>query len=337
MPDLRTELTEIVTGLGMLCDHSIDVALAAPPPQMLNVTTDTLKRLTKARASRDYPKLFNDAWINGRIFAESPDGLRGRTPLRVEWKGTHKSPGNKQIPSDLRIDYVYLVSCKYMSNILYNSSPANLFDRLLITRHRASKSWYLEVAPTEYQNLYAACRNYLGPNTFSSSVKNLSVQDRGQMKTALARNWPEPLIEHYHRLCRAVSRASTHRWQEAMGNQSSVREEMLWSLLRLQAAPYFVLGADSKSHPMRYRVDTPWDFRQRYAFRSFDLHPDVDAGQPTVRWNANLLDQRSSLQVQVEGHVEVRWSHGRFSSVEAKVYLDTPYEATPGYNKLRCS
>ncbi len=45
MPDLRTELTEIVTGLGMLCDRSIDAALAAPPPQMLNVTTDTLKRL----------------------------------------------------------------------------------------------------------------------------------------------------------------------------------------------------------------------------------------------------------------------------------------------------
>jgi hypothetical protein len=39
--------------------------------------------------------------------------------------------------------------------------------------------------------------------------------------------------------------------------------------------------------------------------------------------------------VVVEGHVEVRWSHGRFlGSPEAKVYLDTPHVHVPGYNLL---
>jgi hypothetical protein len=34
----------------------------------------------------------------------------------------------------------------------------------------------------------------------------------------------------------------------------------------------------------------------------------------------------------VEGHVEIRWSHGRFASPpEAKVYLDTPHHQVPGY------
>jgi hypothetical protein len=37
----------------------------------------------------------------------------------------------------------------------------------------------------------------------------------------------------------------------------------------------------------------------------------------------------------VEGHVELRWSHGRFSGPpEAKVYLDTPHEQVPGYHPL---
>ena len=37
----------------------------------------------------------------------------------------------------------------------------------------------------------------------------------------------------------------------------------------------------------------------------------------------------------VKGHVEIRWSHGRFSgNPEAKVYLDTPHAAVPGYHPL---
>jgi hypothetical protein len=37
----------------------------------------------------------------------------------------------------------------------------------------------------------------------------------------------------------------------------------------------------------------------------------------------------------VDGHVEVRWSHGRFCGPpEAKVYLDTPHQAVPGYFAL---
>lgn len=313
---------------------SVDKALSTPSPQLLNVTPDTLDRLAKAKEDGVHPELFNDAWKNGQMFASSPDGLRGRSPLRVEWKGSHRSPGNKQIPADLRIDYVYLVSCKYMSNILTNASPLNLFDGLLSTRHKARKSWYAEVAPSEHQKLYEACRGHVGPTDLPRSVDDLTIQDRDRLKKALTRRWPEPLIGYYKQLCRTVSKVSAKRWQDSMGTTSSEREEMLWSLLRLHAAPYFILGVDSGKHPMRYRVDTPWDFRQRYIFESFDVYPDTDMGQPTVRWKANLIDRSLSRAVHVKGHVEIRWSHGRFSTVEAKVYLDTPYERTPGYNNL---
>ena len=62
------------------------------------------------------------------------DGLRGRLPRIVEWKGTGRAPGDEVAPIDLRVDHVYLVSCKYLSNILFNVSPAHIFDDLLVGR-----------------------------------------------------------------------------------------------------------------------------------------------------------------------------------------------------------
>jgi hypothetical protein len=99
---------------------------------------------------------------------------------------------------------------------------------------------------------------------------------------------------------------------------------MVWRLLRLQAAPYFVLGADLAGEPLRYRVATPWDFRQAFDLRSFDAWPDA-AGQPLVRWRIDVHDRCADRDRVIDGHVEIRWSHGRFSGApEAKVYLDTP-------------
>jgi hypothetical protein len=50
-----------------------------------------------------------------------------------------------------------------------------------------------------------------------------------------------------------------------------------------------------------------------------------------VDWRAIVVAQEAGTQREVAGHVEVRWAHGRFSSVEAKVYLDTPHAEVPGY------
>ena len=337
VPTLQTELTEIVTGLGMLGIESLETALEARPPQMLNVTPEHFDRLARARDAGKHPGLFRGAWDNGRAFASSADGLHNRTPLRLEWKGTHHLPGDDPVPADLRVDYVYLVSCKYRSKVLYNPSPAHLFDRRLATRRGRRMDWYSEAVPLEYQELYLACRDYVADGGLPASVVALDRSHRLRLKAALSGQWPQKLVEPYRSFCIAVSQSSACRWQNALGNDPAIREEMLWRLLRLQSAPYFVLGMASGNRPVRYRVDTPWDFRRRYAFRSFEPRADTDAGQPTVRWQADLMDKLSATPVHVEGHVEVRWSHGRFGGApEAKVYLDTPHERTPGYAPLRC-
>ena len=333
MASLRTEITEIVTGLGMLPLGSIEEALQGRPAAMVGVSDNHYDRLAEATKDPANRGVFESAWANGKAFAQAREGLRGRTPLRVEWKGPHQLPGYEQIPVDLRVDYVYLVSCKYGSDLLHNASPSHLFDRLLAVRRGPRGNWYNEVAPGGYQRFYTACRHHLGDTDLPEKVTDLNREQRNRLKKAFKRHWPSPLKSSYQQFTTQVSIASAQRWVAALGDTAQTKEELLWRLLRLQPAPYFVLGTSGKT-PVRYRIDTPWDFRQRYEFRSFHIEPEK-AGQARVRWQAQLNEKTTGKPIRVQGHVEVRWSHGRFQGApEAKVYLDTnPFE-TAGYKTL---
>jgi len=109
---------------------------------------------------------------------------------------------------------------------------------------------------------------------------------------------------------------------------------MFWRLLRIGSAPYFVLGS-SPAGPLRLRIATPWDWRQEFRLVAFDVHAQL-AGQPRVGWRALVHERHSGAERSVAGHIEIRWSHGRFGAPpEAKAYLDTAHVDVPGYFPLR--
>jgi len=116
MPDLLTEITEIVTGLGMLGHDSVDAALAARPVTLKNVTADHWARLEAARAHGLHTDAFDAAWANGRLFLASADGLRGRLPALVRERTTATSRVRSH-PADLR-STTSTCECKYQSKIL---------------------------------------------------------------------------------------------------------------------------------------------------------------------------------------------------------------------------
>ena len=169
MPSDRTTVTELGTGLGMLGLADVDDAVRSRTPVMHSLSPEMWERLTALRAGGAFDAEFHAAWANGQAFLAAEDGLRGRLPKVVEWKGTGRAPGDEVAPIDLRVDHVYLVSCKYLSQILFNVSPWNVFDGLLIGAQarggraardvlRGGGDWYAEVAPAEYQALYEAVR-----------------------------------------------------------------------------------------------------------------------------------------------------------------------------------
>ena len=341
MVAIRTEITEIITGLAMLGFRDLDEALQVRPMSVVNLEAEHYERLTAARAAGSHDREFVTAWQNGQVFARADDGLRGRPPWSIEWKGPHKPPGYEQVPADLRIDHVYLVSCKYGSSILHNVSPSHLFERALAEKRvERGSDWFVTSAPEAYQEFYEACLIDTGLDrgfhAMPASVAELDKEHRQTLKAALPKRGrlPDKAQRCYEQFSMAVAMASAERWRKSLGTPRE-REAMLWRLLRLQAAPYFVLGASTSGEPLRYRVGTPWDFRNRFALKSFDAWPD-SAGQPMVRWRAETVDRANNGGlVAIEGHVEIRWTHGRFSGApEAKVHLDSHPHLVPGYFPL---
>jgi hypothetical protein len=413
----RTTVTELGTALGMLGGADIDAALRSQTPVMRSLSPEMWQHLADLRTGGVYDPEFHAAWANGKAFLNAEDGLRGRLAKLVEWKGTGRAPGDEVAPIDLRVDHVYLVSCKYLSNILFNVSPAHVFDYLLIAgQSRSSRAarqvlpgggdWFAEVAPAEYQELYEAVRRDVlleerrgggagsaaapavrtGARTRLASgsprrrshatLPGLGAQDgaeldrtsagelrgpgdngrraaraglprglphfavdlttsqRDAMSEWLSGGWTPGTKDLYVRLSDAVARASVRRWEAAMDVGGGGGESMLWRLLRMGSAPYFVLGS-SAARSLRLRIATPWDWRQQYELLSIAMEPQ-GGGQPRVGWEALVRNRSSHDVTEVVGHIEVRWSHGRFGGLpEAKGYLDTPHHGVPGYFPLR--
>lgn len=333
MADIRTAVTELVTGLGTLGYNSIPEALTARPDEMVSVSPETWDLLQRAHDGGALASDFGQAWSNGAAFAQSADGLRGRRPIVIEWKGSHRAPGDEVAPIDLRIDHVYLVSCKYLSKIMINASPAFLFERLLRGAHGVrGGDWYAEMASDEHQHLYEVAIAELGWHDLPSDARDLDSAQRRRLSQALSGGWPARTRNQYERLANCVGQRTAELWQERLASTSE-SEAMLWRILRMGGAPYFVLGT-SPSGPLRLRVATPWDWRLNYRFRRFECSAQA-GGQPRIGWAAMVEDRHSAVLYTIRGHVEVRWSHGRFSgNPEAKVYLDTPHNDVPGYFPL---
>jgi hypothetical protein len=387
VPNLRTMVTELGTGLGLLGDDDLDDALRARSPVMRSLSPDDWDRLSTVRAGGAYDTEFHAAWLNGRSFLAARDGLRGRRPEVVEWKGALRGSGDEVAPVDLRIDHVYLVSCKYMSKILFNASPTHVFDSLLVggparPGRGLGGDWYAEVAPVQYQRLYDLVRRAVrdgdtggsaaavpppAGGTFEPSTvtlpgfeettpgertgtlarhseatlrelparaADLTAAHRTALGERLRSGWPEEAGDAYRELSDQVARASVSRWHSALSVAASAGEAMLWRLLRMGSAPYFVLGS-SVTRSLRLRIATPWDWKQLFRLVRFEVFSQ-EGGQPRVGWLATVRERASGELHEVAGHVEVRWSHGRFGGLpEAKGYLDTHHHLVPGYFPLQ--
>ncbi len=398
MPSDRTTVTELGTGLGMLGLDGIDEAVRSRTDVMHSLSPEMWDRLDRLRVGGAYDAEFHAAWANGRAFLTAADGLRGRLPRVVEWKGTGRAPGDEVAPIDLRVDHVYLVSCKYLSKILFNVSPASIFDLLLFGgQGRGGRvpredlpgggDWYAEVAPEEYQALYEAVRLAArgaasappsavplaptrqeqpgrapaavalpgldaaaalpaDPGRLATSLTpallhdlppravDLTVPQREALGHWLRPGWPLGAKDRYAALSGAVARASARRWEAAMDERGGTGEAMVWRLLRIGSAPYFVLGS-SADRSLRLRIATSWDWRQQFRLLSVSMEGQR-GGQPRVGWEAVVRDRATHHVHAVVGHIEVRWSHGRFGGLpEAKGYLDTPHHLVPGYFPLR--
>src|SRR4051812_44359399 len=183
----------------MLGADDVEQALASRPDTIVNVAPDVWDALARGWKEGRHPDVFAAAFMNGRRFLDADDALRGRVPRLIEWKGAHRAPGDEVVPADLRIDHVYLVSCKYLSRIVVNASPHHLFDRLLAGGHgRRGAAWFGEVAPAEHETLYASVRAALPPELdLPAAVDALDIEQRHDLGRRLRDGWPGDTLRDY--------------------------------------------------------------------------------------------------------------------------------------------
>ena len=336
MADDRTTVTELATALGLTGHTTLEGAVEARPDS-LEIGAGQWAGLESILRSGAWTAVAETAFENGAYFAAHADGLDGRTPERIEWSGGRRIPGDRPVPADLVVDRVYMISCKYLSNVVLNTAPAFVFlDGLAVTSRSRGIDWFDAVAADEYDALYARTVEVLGLTDLAESPAALTPEQRKRLKAALrertAPGLPDELGSEYKCLIDAVSQASAERWRDILDDRAE-QERMLWRLLRIYSSTYFILGIDER-RTMRFRVVTPWEWRQFYEFLAFDVRA-AGRGQPRVDWAATYRDLAAGRRRQVQGHVEIRWSHRPFCGLpEAKVYLDTPHEEVPGYRHL---
>jgi hypothetical protein len=337
VPSDRTFVTELATGLGTLADSGLGAALERRPPEMTNLDAADWGRLVSLYERGVLDTDFTSGFENGRAFRRAADALNGRRPRIVEWTGGRRPIGDEVVPCDLRIDHVYLVSCKYLSKILHNLSPARLVDALLTQSPvDDGRDWYDRVAAREYQELYEASLSEMHAADLPVTPSELNKEQRRLLAASLRdrKATGSAASAAYLRLCEVVSERTARLWSERIDGRNA--EAILWRLLRIGSAPYFILGASSAGS-VRLRIDSPWDWRQAYRLRRFEVMAE-QGGQPRVGWSGLYEVRRNKEERIVRGHVEIRWSHGRFAQPpEAKVYLDSPLEEVPGYHLLEPS
>lgn len=329
----KTLISEVVTGLGTIGRLSLEegMNLDSPPKEIEGVDAQTWKALVDLYFAGAYLPQFHEAFAHGRYFLNSEQGLRGRQPVLVEWKGPHRPPEQDPVPCDLRIDHVFTISCKNLSKVLRNSSPTSLF-RSALREPAPGIDWYHEVASQEYLKLYEKVLYTFNLKGFPKSPIELDRPQRNLLKKTLIDGWPGEVKNEVDDFTAAVSARSALELNAVLTRKSD-KVNFYWKLMRLHSAPYFILGTQ-RSGPTRLRVHTPWDFQRCFALEDLEIYPE-DVGQPQVAWRAVFSNISSGEETVTRGHFEIRWSHGKFCGApEGKVYLDTPHHEAAGYELI---
>ena len=120
----------------------------------------------------------------------------------IEWKGGHRLPGQDQLPVDLRVDHVFLVSCKYASKILLNAAPTSLFGET-----DEVGDWFSHVATEQHQTLYALVREEFDAVDLPPFVGDLATHHRAELKVMLRdHDWGDGCAKAYLELTDAWNR-----------------------------------------------------------------------------------------------------------------------------------
>ena len=184
--------------------------------------------------------------------------------------------GDEVAPIDLRIDHVYLVSCKYESDILANASPGRLFDGLLATSRDWDRTDWYEIRGARRVQRRSTGPAWLGHRPRPAFRRRPSACSRDQLvdpaegpgRAGLSRR--RRRVSAYAALCRAVSAASAAsvvRAARVVGHRHA--RPCCGACCASAAPPTSSSAIDRRTGaPARFRIADPWDWRDQFELRT---------------------------------------------------------------------
>ena len=326
MADLKTTITEVVTGLGMCGSDDVERRARAPARR---AAQRRRRRLRARSAPRGTNGAHRDLFVGvvderagvprARDGAARPAPARrrveGRAPLGRRRGRAGRPPRRPRVPRQLQVPLAHrrerVAAAPLRPAAQGRARPAQ--RRRLVRRGRAGRA---------RGALRRGARPRLEP-TLPPDVDR--ARRRAAPRRSPTRSTRQRVAGRRRRELRGAGRARRRGVGAPLARRDRRRRRSrCCGGCCASAARRTSCSARRRRASLRLRIATPWDWRQHFELRKFEVEARA-GGQPMVAWDAVVRERAATRDRSVvDGHVEVRWSHGRFCGPpEAKVYLDT--------------
>ena len=275
--------------------------------------------------------------------------LRASYPLfhnldTLRWLGPERQATTTVTARDLQAVNVP-ISVKAESRVVGNPSPYNIFIATpqASAQAKGMPSWYLQALP-EYQAFYSFAREATRLTDLPELVQDF---EQSRNKRPLIDNWKINKFQNrlpeaknlYEALSHRVAGISAETFNTNLEKtlashiRGTVMERIAKMFFRMNAVEYILCGIDG-SNEFAVQIPSLTSWLQQWQFESISAAPDLTRGQPVVDFEIICLNKRTKEVYTARFHAEVRWSHGKFSSVEGKLYKEFNWADLPFFESL---
>jgi hypothetical protein len=249
------------------------------------------------------------------------------------WSGPERQASSVSLSQDLLVANIS-VSIKNESNVVYNLSPANLFDALPRGELSLtwSANWFLKHAEDEIRDLYEFASKHCEDlpadvYEFEEVARAARKKLQGTIKAqgdADRKRFNELYIKMCHKVAQISANSFNSQFSQTFktGRRSALLDNIVMTFFRLDSLPYLLIGIDS-SQPFAIEVPSITQWKQQRSIKNVYAKPGLERRQCVVYFNLECENKETHETESYKFHAEIRWSHGKFcGNPESKLYKD---------------
>lgn len=345
MATAKTETTELAVGFGLLGYSDPSNLLFDQIAKNFDASLDE-RTFSRFRIEFSKDKLYKRMHEVGLKLRDVYAPFKDLT--NIIWSGPERQAATTSTAKDLFAANVP-ISVKAESRVVGNPSPYNLFVATPqgSAQARGMGSWYVETALNDYQSLYFFAKQATALDSGDVSLPEVV----GEFENSRAKKLLQQRIKDlnseqirefqalYVQMCKVVSIKSAVLFNSHLKTslfsrtRNTVMEHIAKMFFRMNAVPYLLAGIDSRKEFAVHIPDlTTW--KRTWRFEKVEAVPDLNRLQSVVNFQIECLNRENGERFTANFHAEVRWSHGKFSSVEGKLYKKFNWVDLPFFERI---